>query len=97
MSTTPNAPTGPRLSAEETQQRGEAIYWRDIRPKVLADHRGEFVAIDVVSGEWTLASSEFDARELLHEAQPDAIDVWMRRVGHRVLHYYGFRPLREEE
>ena len=97
MSTTPNAPTGPRLSAEETQRRGEAIYWRDIRPKVLADHRGEFVAIDVVSGKWTIAPELYDARELLHEAQPDAIDVWLRRVGYRALHHIGGRPLREEE
>ena len=39
----------PRYSAEETAQRGDAIYERDIRAKVEKTHRGKIVAIDVDS------------------------------------------------
>ena len=80
-----------RLSAEETARRGDEIYQRDVRPLVEADHHGEFVAIDVESGSWAIAGNLYDARELLDEKQPDALDVWLLRVGHRALHHFG-RP-----
>ena len=86
-----------RLSAEETARRGDEIYQRDVRPLVEADHHGEFVAIDVESGSWTIAGDLYDARQRLRAKQPDAIDVWLLRVGHRALHHFGGRPLRSAE
>lgn len=90
----PNAPT---LSSEETARRGDEIYQRDIRKQVEADHHGEFVAIDVESGCWAIADDLRAARDRLGAQQPDAIDVWLLRVGHRALHHFGGRPLRRPE
>ena len=85
-----------RLSAEETERLGEAIYERDIRSQVEAAHHGEVVAIDVESKDWAIGENVLTARERLGEQQPDAIDVWLLRVGHRAMHHYGGRPLRLE-
>ena len=86
-----------RRPDEETARLGDAIYERDIRTQVEADHHGEYVAIDVSSGCWTIADDLRAAAKRLREEQPDAVDVWLLRVGHRALHHFGGRPLRSAE
>ena len=70
-----------RRPKEETARLGDEIYRRDIRAQVEADHDGEYVAIDVNSGNWAIAESELAASDLLLAQCPDAIDVWLLRVG----------------
>ena len=77
-----NEPTRPK---EETARLGEAIYERDVRPLVKDAHDGEFLAIDVDSGSWAVAGFELDATKLLREQQPDALNVWLLRVGYRAV------------
>ena len=86
-----------RLPAEETARLGDEIYERDIRRKVEADHHGAVVAIDVDSGSWAIGDNVIAARDGLRTQRPDAIDVWLLRVGHRALHHFGGRPLRSAE
>ena len=86
-----------RRPAEETARLGEAIYEREIRAQVAADHHGEYVAIDIDSECWAIAGDLRTASKRLREDQPDAIDVWLQRVGHRALHHFGGRPLRSAE
>ena len=50
-------PTAPTLPLEETARLGEDIYERDIRHRVEADHHGEVVAIDVGSGDYSIAET----------------------------------------
>ena len=76
---------------------GAEIYERDIRAQVEADHHGEYVAIDVNTGCWAIAGELRDAAKRLRAEQPDAIDVWLLRVGHRALYHFGGRPLRRAE
>ena len=98
MSAKPTTPMTGRLSRKETARRGDEIYQRDIRAQVEADHDGEVVAIDVVSGAWALGDSVLAARDRLEELQPDAIDVWLLRVGHRALtHFLSPRVIRPVE
>jgi hypothetical protein len=80
-----------RRSAEETARLGDRIYERDVREQVETEHRGEVVAIDVGSGSWAIGEDVIAARDLLHKQQPEAIDVWLLRVGFRSLHHYGGR------
>ena len=80
--------------SEETARLGDEIYERDIRHEVEAEHHGEVVAIDVESGTWALGDTVIAARDRLRRERPDAIDVWLLRVGHRALHHFGGRPLR---
>ncbi len=90
-------PLTPRLSPEETGRLGDAIYERDIRPRVEADHHGEIVSIDVESGCWAVGSSVLEAADRLRAERPDATDVWSVRVGYRTLRRFGGRPLRSTE
>ena len=89
--------TRPRRPSEETARLGDEIYERDIRSLVEADHHGEVVAIDVNSGSWAVGDDVIAATDRLQTKRPDAIDVWLLRVGHRALHHFGGRPLGRPE
>ena len=84
----------PRRPREEAIRLGKEIYERDVLPQVEADHHGEYVAIDVDSGNWGVADNEIDALERLRGLCPDAINVLMERVGYRALRSFGAGPLR---
>ena len=84
----------PNRPAEETARLGDAIYERDIRPQVEADHHGEVVAIDVESGSWAMGEDEIAATDRLQAQRPDAYDVWCLRVGYRGLYSFGGGSLR---
>ena len=90
----PNEPTRPR---DEIARLGDEIYERDIRPQVETDHYGEVVAIDVDSGRWAIGDNVIIATDYLRAQCPDAIDVWLLRVGYRALYHFGGRPLRRAE
>ena len=77
----------------ETARLGDKIYERDIQRQVEADHHGEYVAIDVDSGNWAISDDLRVAVKRLRKQCPGAIDVWLLRVGHRALHHFGGRPL----
>ena len=86
-----NAPTRPR---EEIARLGQDIYERDVQRQVEVGHVGEVVAIDVESGAWAIGDNVIVATDRLREKRPDAVDVWLLRVGYRALHHFGGRPLR---
>ena len=77
--------TRPTRPKDEIARLGDEIYERDVRKQVVADHDGEYVAIDVESGKWAVADELLAARERLREKQPEAIDVWLLRVGYRAV------------
>ena len=87
----------PRRPREETARLGDEIYERDIRVQVEADRQGEVVAIDVESGGWAIGENVIAATDRLRAQCPDAIDVWLLRVGYRALHHFGGRPLRSAQ
>ena len=82
-----------RRTAEEARRLGEAIYERDIRPRVEATHHGKIVAIDVDSGDYAIDETAVAAAERLLERRPDA-DAWAVRVGYRTLRSFGAGSLR---
>ena len=65
------------------------MYKRDIRHQLVADHHGEFVAIDVDSGRWAVASDTMEAVDRLREMVPSAINILLERVGYRALVSFG--------
>ena len=95
--TNAKTPARPRRPAEETARLGKEIYERDILPQVEADHFGEYVAIDVETGNWAIADSESAALERLRALRPEAVDVLMERVGYRALRSFGGGSLRRAE
>ena len=86
-----------RRPKEETARLGDEIYRQDIKAQVEAGHDGEYVAIDVDSGNWAIAESELAASDLLLAQCPDAIDVWLLRVGYRAVASIGGGSLRRAE
>ena len=75
--------TSERRPREETALLGDELYEHKVRRLVEDIHEGEYVALDVDSRLWAVAGSELEAAERLRARQPDAIDVWLVRVGYR--------------
>ena len=86
-------PTPARWSREETGRLGDEIYERDIRPQVEETHHGKIVAIDVDTGDYSIADTVIAAAEDLRDRRPDA-RVWLMRVGYRALRSFGGGSLR---
>ena len=87
-------PARQRRPREETVRLGKEMYQRDILPQVEAEHFGEYVAIDVDSGNWVVADREIDAAERLRAMCPGAVNVLMERVGYRALRSFGAGSMR---
>ena len=49
---------------------GKELYERDILPQVEADHFGEYVAIDIETGDWAVAATTRIAVERLRAQRP---------------------------
>ena len=78
-----------RRPREETARLGKKIYERDILPQIEAERFGEYVAIDVDSGNWAVADREIAAMERLRAVRPGAVNVLMEQVGYRALRSFG--------
>ena len=91
-----NAKTPPksRRPRKEAVRLGKEIYKHTILPQVEADHFGEYVAIDVETGDWFIADTTRAAVERLRAQRPDAVDVLCERVGYRALRSFGAGSLR---
>lgn len=78
---------------EEIARRGREIYDRHIRSEVEAAHTGEFVIVDITSGDYAISTDESAAFELVEARNPDGI-FYLLRVGYRAAHRIGagFRP-----
>lgn len=92
-------PTRPR---DETARLGKEIYERDIRHKIEKDHVGKICAIDVDSGSWALGDwedlpSENDPVERIRRQNPEAVNIWLERVGYLALHSFGAGSLRRTD
>ena len=80
----------PRYSKEESARRGDAIYQREICPRLEADDQGKFVAIDIETGEYEVDNDEMAASDRLLARIPDA-QIWLVRVGSRYVRRFGPR------
>jgi len=83
--------TKPRYSKEEFARRGDAIYEKDLGSHLEQERQGEFVAIDIESGEYEVDPDELRASDRLLSRLPTA-QIWVRRVGSRFLRRFGPRP-----
>jgi hypothetical protein len=81
-------PVKRRHSKEEFARRGDAIYERDILPKLAAKDVGKFLAIDIETGEYEIATDEMKAGDKLLARLPEA-QIWMVRIGHAATHSFG--------
>jgi len=69
-----------RYSSEEIVRRSEEIYARDLQARLEPDHHGEFVVIDVDTGEFEVDADEVAAIDRAVAKRPDA-ERYIKRVG----------------
>ena len=84
-----------RYSKEEFARRGDAIYEKEILPKLVAKDVGKFLAIDIETGEYEIAADEMKAGNKLRARFPEA-QIWMVRIGYAATHSFGGRQVRQE-
>jgi hypothetical protein len=84
-----------RYSKEEFARRGDAIYEKDIFPKLAAKDAGKFLAIDIETGEYEIAAVEMKAGDKLLARLPGA-QIWMVRIGYASTHSFGGRHILQE-
>jgi hypothetical protein len=81
------ATTRPRYSKEEFARRGDAIYDREIGPRLEPVENGKFVAIDIETGEFEVDADEMAATDRLLARVPDA-QIWFRRMGSKYARHF---------
>ena len=75
----------PEYPIEEFRDRGKALYEQNIRKKVELNFRGKIVAIDIETGEYSIAKNSLAAYDSLYKRVPDA-QIWCIRIGYRVVY-----------
>ena len=77
-----------RYTTGETVSLGEAIYERDIRPKLGPEHEGKYLVVDIVTGDYEISDSELAAFEGAERKNPDGW-FYVKRVGRKAVHRIG--------
>lgn len=70
----------PSMTPQEIAQQGEAIYQRELQTSVEQEHLGQFLALDILSGEFYIAESDLEATTQLLKKSPNAI-VYGLKIG----------------
>ncbi len=84
-----------RHSKKEFARRGDAIYEKEVLPKLTAKDVGKFLAIDIDTGEYEIAADEMKAGDKLLARLPEA-QIWMVRIGYVATHSFGGRQVRQQ-
>jgi hypothetical protein len=74
---------------EDIAQRGHELYETQIRSQVEADNIGKIVAIELVTGDFVVASDTLTAAKQLRVRHPEA-QVFCLRIGYRAVHRFGY-------
>jgi len=62
-------------------KKGRQIF-RELSPEFVENHRGEFMAIDVDSGEWFLGKTGLEATKKARDKYPGKV-FFLGRIGHQ--------------
>ena len=69
-----------RYSSDEIVRRGEELYRQQLSDQFEAKHRGQFVAIDVETGEYEIDSDKAAALDRMKARRLDA-PLYLLRIG----------------
>ncbi|MFC1806052.1 hypothetical protein ACFL09_03635 [Planctomycetota bacterium] len=76
------------VDPHDLARRGQAYYAEHLREKLEPEHNGEFVALDVESGDYGMDADEMAAIQRVRARHPDRV-FYVLRVGHRAAHRIG--------
>jgi hypothetical protein len=77
-------------SKEEFARRGDQVYETQVQPRLNAEDEGKFAAIDIETGSFEVDEDEAVAGDKLRTRVPRA-QIWIVRIGSRVVHRFGGR------
>jgi hypothetical protein len=75
---------------EEVSHLGREKYEQIVQPSLRSEDIGQFVAIDVDSGEYEIDPDDYTAAERLRQRRPSA-RIWLARAGDRAAYRIGGR------
>jgi hypothetical protein len=79
---------GTQYTLEEIGDIAEAIYRREIRDKVMPQHKGKFLILDIKSGDYEVNEDDLKAEEALRARRPDGV-FFEFRIGYRSAYKFG--------
>lgn len=82
-----------RYSKEEFARRGDALVEDKVRPRLTADDRDSFVAVDIETGEYEVDKNEMKAVDRLRRRVADP-QIWLAHATLGYLHRFGSHRLR---
>lgn len=80
--------TNATYQGDEFSRRGQEILDREIQPKLSTEDIDQFIAIDILSGDYEIDPNDFEATQRLIAKQPNA-KIWLARVGQRAAYRIG--------
>lgn len=75
------------LSKEEFAALAKEIYYRDIRPQVFEKYRGEFLVLDVESGDYEMDAISREAAERIRARHPNG-RRFLFRIGYQAAYSF---------
>jgi hypothetical protein len=76
------------LTEDEISRRGRELYERDIRAGVEREHDGEFLVVDIFTGEYAVGEDEDEVFDRAEARNPEGL-FYLMRVGRRAAHRIG--------
>ena len=76
------------LTDDQVAQTGQERYEREIRARVEPSHNGQFLALDVESGDYEIDPIDIRATQRLHQRRPAAV-TFLLRIGHPTAYRLG--------
>ena len=70
----------PGYTTSVVGRRGREMYEQELRARVESQHLGQFLVLDISSGEYEIATDDLTASESLLARKPDAI-LYGVRIG----------------
>ena len=67
-----------QYSPSEVARIGEEIYHRDIHDNVLRQHRGKFLTLDILSGDYEIDEDDLSGEKRLRVRHPDGVFYGVR-------------------
>lgn len=75
-------------TAEEVTRRGRELYDRQIRERVAPDLEGQFLVVDIESGDYEVAERDLLASKRLLERKPEGV-LYGLRIGYPTAYRLG--------
>jgi hypothetical protein len=69
-----------KRTLQELSRLGTEAYESKVRPKLRSEHHGEYVAVDVDTGEFEIDANDLNAIHRLKARMPNA-EIWLMQAG----------------